>query len=406
MTTQTDQAPEFAGAMARPLKARRRSARLRRAAVQLAILAAALGLVILFALGVRQGLEHHGIGFSFDYLWNIAGIEISEGKFLTWAEGWLSLKSFDSTDTNGQALMAGLWNTLKVALVGILVSTVLGTLLGVGRLSTNYLARRLSFAIVEFIRNTPLLIQLMFWYAAVVLQFPPMSAAAELFGGLIASRQGIYLPAVVPSEAATHASAWGLVLGLLLLAAGIFRQSPRFIRLALVGGGLVGVLVSAGLGFPLAFDLPVANRFRASGGVNISPEMAALLLAISVNTAAYIAEIVRGASDAIGRGQWEAATALGLNRRDTLRDVILPQVFRVVLPSFGNQYITLAKNTSLGIAIGFPDLFNVNGTIANQTGRSLEGVLIVMAAYLLLSWTIGGMVNLLNSRLISAGGGR
>lgn len=392
--------------IARPLRVRRSFARFRRATIQLAILVVILGLVILFAQSVSQGLERHGIGFSFGYLWNAAGIEISEGKFLTWADGWLSIRSYDSTDTNGQALMAGLWNTLKVAVIGILLSTVLGTLLGVARLSTNYLARRLSFVIVEFIRNTPLLIQLMFWYAAVVLQFPPMSAAAELFGGLIASRQGIYLPAVVPSGAATHASAWALVFGLLLLMAGIFKRFPHFVRLALVAGGVVSILGSAGLGFPLALELPVANRFRASGGVNISPEMAALLLAISVNTAAYIGEIVRGVIDTISRGQWEAASALGLSRRDTLRDVILPQVFRVALPSFGNQYITLAKNTSLGIAIGFPDLFNVNGTIANQTGRSLEGVLIVMAAYLLLSWTIGGLVNLLNSRLVNTRGGR
>ena len=153
----------------------------------------------------------------------------------------------------------------------------------------------------------------------------------------------------------------------------------------------------------MSFDLPVATRFGARGGVALSPEMTAILLAITVNSSAFVAEIVRGAIDSLPKGQWEAAASLGLSRPDTLRDIILPQVFRIVLPSLANRYISLTKDTSLGIAIGFPDLFNVYGTVSNQTGRNLEGVVIVMLTYLALSWIISVCVNTLNARINGQG---
>lgn len=153
----------------------------------------------------------------------------------------------------------------------------------------------------------------------------------------------------------------------------------------------------------IELDFPVASKFKASGGTSISPEMAALLLAIVFNSASYIAEIVRGSIDALPKGQWEASASLGLDRRSTVNDIILPQVFRVVLPSFGNQYISLTKNTALGIAIGYPDLFNVYGTIANQTGHSLEGIVIVMISYLILSWIISAVVGWADRRMARQG---
>lgn len=382
---------------------RRRRNRIKRNLLQISIIAVACLAVIGFAMAVANGLARHGVSFSFDFLWNVAHFDISEGKTLVFENGWWpSLVEFTSSNTIAQAFVAGFYNTLKVALVAIVLSTILGTMLGVGRLSSNWLVRNLSFGIVEFIRNTPLLIQLVFWYFGVVVHFPPMSAAAHLYGGIIVSQQGLYLPALVAAQGATAYSAVFFIVGILFLLAAVVTKIKRR-RWAFVTIGALLLAVSLQSGLPITLEFPVANRFQATGGTSMSPEMAALLLAVVVNSAAYIAEIVRGAIESIPRGQWEAASSLGFSRKITLNDIILPQVFRVVLPSFTNQYISLAKNTALGIAIGYPELFNVYGTIANQTGRSLEGIVIVMVVYLLLSWTISLAVNLINSRVNAQG---
>jgi len=399
MSTPTELTVPVGLAGAAPDRQRARRARTRRALVQSGIVAAVAIALLAFGYAVRDGLARHGVTFSFAYLGSSAGFEISEGRTLSLADGWPALSTFASADDNAQALVTGLVNTIKVALTAIVLSTVLGTVLGVGRLSTNWIVRQGCFAAVEFVRNTPLLIQLVFWYFAVVLQFPPAAHAAKLLGGVVASQQGVSIPAIVPSEAASTASVATLVLGLVLLAGGLrFRRSGRA-RWILPAAGAACVAGSALLGFPLALEVPEAGRFSITGGTNMSPEMSAILLAIVVNSGSYIAEIVRGTIESMPKGQWEAAAALGMNRRLMLSEIILPQVFRVVLPSFGNQYISLAKNTSLGIAIGYPDLFNVNGTVSNQTGRSLEGIIIVMVTYLVLSWAISGAVNIANVRL-------
>lgn len=383
----------------------RRRLRLRRQAVQGTIVAVVVALVVAFALAVRRGLAKQGIDFNFDFLLASANINLSEGltPVFDGVRPWLD--GFSSSDTNAQAILAGLFNTLKVALIAVVLATVLGTLLGVGKLSTNFLVRKLSFGMVEFVRNTPLLIQLVFWYFAVMLKLPPIAQASQWYGGLIASRGGVYLPTFVPSEAANPASNAALCATVLLLVLALVPALGRRLRWAALFGAVAAAVAAVALGFPLAVETPVRTRFNASGGTSMTPEMAALLLALVVNGAAYLAEIVRGAIEALPKGQWEAASALGLSRGETIREIILPQVFRIVLPSFGNQYISLAKSTSLGIAIGYPDLFNVYGTIANQTGRNLEGILIVMLIYLLISWAISALVNLANARLSGAGAG-
>jgi His/Glu/Gln/Arg/opine family amino acid ABC transporter permease subunit len=285
-----------------------------------------------------------------------------------------------------------------VALTAIILSTIFGTLIGVGRLSTNWLVRKLSFSAVECIRNTPLLIQIVFWYFAFLLRFPPANAASNLFGALIASQSGVFLPGVASSETASWVS-W-VLLGFAFVAFFAFFSFRRWKgSLILLALSVVALAASGLSGFPLTIDLPKATRFGANGGIALTPEMAAILLAILVNSSAYVSEIVRGAIDSLPKGQWEAAASLGLSRSHTLRDVILPQVFRIVLPSLGNRYISLTKDTSLGIAIGYPDLFNVYGTVSNQTGRNLEGVIIVMLTYLILSWVISACVNAVNARV-------
>lgn len=394
----TDASPAIG---AETLNAKRRLNRIRRDGIQIAIIASAALVVVLFALAVKNGLAEKGINFSFSFLWNAAGFDISEGKTLVPGNLWPSLAEFTADRSVAQAFVTGLFNTIKIASVAIVLSTVLGTLLGVGRLSTNWVVRNLSFWIVEFVRNTPLLIQLVFWYFAVVLHFPPIAAAAKFYGGVILSQQGLYLPAPRWNGDGSMATVvlatltWVAVLGAVL-------DRTRKMRWWCAGAGIVFVASMFALGY-LSVDFPVATKFKAKGGTSMSPEMAALLLAVVVNSAAYIAEIVRGSIDALPKNQWEASASLGLSRRNTINDIILPQVFRVVLPSFGNQYISLTKNTALGIAIGYPELFNVYGTIANQTGHSLEGIIIVMVSYLILSWIISGLVSWADNRLSKNG---
>lgn len=364
--------------------------RLRRTSVQVGVLGIAALLLVLLGLAVRNGFAERGVSFSFDFLWQRAGFEISEGRVLTWS----GFASFGADMANWQALAAGLGNTLKVAVVAILLSTLLGVALGVSRLSTNWLIRKLAFTATEFLRNTPLLIQLTFWYVAVVLQLPGLRDAPHFWGAII-SRQGLWLPR---PEFTSGPGLWLALAAVVTLALMLMRRFQPW-RRHLAGAGVALLALAFILGFRVHLDLPEAGRFRASGGVAISPEFTALLIALTANTAAYIGEIIRGAIEAVPRGQWEAADAIGLSRRHQLREVILPQVFRVVMPSLGNQYLNLAKNTSLGIAIGYPDLFNVYGTVSNQTGRSLEGVLIAMGIYLVLSWVISLLVNVANNRL-------
>ena len=366
--------------------------------LQAAIVIAVAALVIWLGLAVREALARKGIQFSFGYLGNVANFSLSEGFVPARDGNWPVLELFSPTHTNLQALLAGLWNSLKVALSAIVLCTMFGTLVGIGRLSTNWLVRNLCFGLVEAIRNTPLLIQIVFWYFAVVLRFPPANAASNWFGGLLASRSGVFLPGLAMSERAGSAS-WGLLAAAVVLVVACVVLRGLRLRLILLAVAIAALIAAAFIGFPLGLDLPVATRFGARGGFAISPEMTALLLAIVVNSSAYVAEIVRGAIESLPKGQWEASASLGLSRSHTLRDIILPQVFRIVLPSLANRYISLTKDTSLGIAIGFPDLFNVYGTVSNQTGRNLEGVVIVMLTYLALSWIISGCVNGLNARV-------
>ena len=373
-----------------------RARALRKKIVQVAIVVAVLLVLVAFGYAIRSSLAARGIAFSFNYLSTSAGFEISEGLTYTFTDPF-GLVSFSSEMTNAQALVAGLFNTLKVAISAIIFATIIGILLGVGRLSTNWLIRQICFCFVEFVRNTPLLIQLTFWYVAVVLRFPPMAEAPHLLGAVI-SQQGLWVPSIVASENASS-----LALFLLLLAAviGVYAllDRKRNHRISYLTAAALLIAGTIYLGFPLSLELPEVGRFRATGGVALTPEFAALLIAITINSSAYLGEVVRGAIENLSKGQWEAAGSLGFSRHDTIKDIVLPQVFRVVLPSFGNQYIGLAKNTSLGIAIGFPDLFNIYGTVANQTGRSLEGVIIVMLVYLLMSLSISVVVNMLNNRL-------
>lgn len=368
-------------------------------AKQALIVIACVSLLSALGYGISLGLQRNGIGFNMGFLWNSANFDISEGSLLT-LQGF---RQFTASDTNAQALFVGFLNTVKVSIVAIALSTVLGVIVGVARVSKNWLVRQISFGLVEFVRNTPMLIQLVFWYFAVALNLPGLSEASQWIGGFILSQQGLYLPTFVGSNGVSIYAIWTLLISLCLSCQVILRRNGR---LASAAGAILFLIVTVGIGFPLSIERPQLDGMSVTGGLSLSPEYAALVVGLSVYTAAFIAEIVRGAILALHKGQWEAAAALGLTRRATFTDIVIPQVFRVVLPAFGNQYISLAKSTSLGIAIGYSDLFNVYGTVANQSGRSLEGVIVVMLSYLLLSWIISGLVNYANLQILKRGGVR
>jgi His/Glu/Gln/Arg/opine family amino acid ABC transporter permease subunit len=377
-----------------PDRRRLRRLKLRRSVIQTAVVLAVLAVIVMTVLAIRASFAARGVDFSFGFLTQPAGFQVSEG-IAPALVGGLHFVAPNASMTNTQAFAVGIINTLKVAVLAIVFATVIGSAIGVGRLSTNWLIRQICFYVVEFMRNTPLLIQLTFWYTVVFLGLPALREALALPGGIFISKQGTWLPWFYVSDAAPAWALPALLVGLAAVVTSLLVK--RLPRKPVAIAGLVVVIAALAAGV-FTLDFPEIGKFNAKGGLRISSEFAALLVAITFNSGAYIGEIVRGAIEAMPKGQWEASAALGFSRRHTLGDIILPQVFRIVLPAFGNQYIGLAKNTSLGIAIGYPDLFNIFGTVANQTGRTLESIGIVMGIYLVISLVISALVNQLNRR--------
>lgn len=335
-------------------------------------------------------------GFGF---WNVgAGFDISQ-----------TLISYSSqTSTYGRAFWVGLLNTLLVAAVGIVFATVLGFLIGIARLSRNYLVSRLAAGYVELIRNLPLLLQLLFWYNAVLKALPDVRQSATFPGGILLNNRGLFLPDITFNRGGT---ALLVALGLALAGAIGFRLWARR-RQMRTGQQAPLLLVTLGLlvGLPLlvllsgqvsvSFAFPELGRFNIRGGIEILPEFVALLFGLVVYTAAFIAEVVRAGILAVSRGQTEAAHALGLRPGPTLRLVVIPQAMRVIIPPLTSQYLNLTKNSTLAVAIGYPDLVQVfTGTVLNQTGQAVEVVVITMAVYLTISLVTSMAMNLYNARM-------
>ncbi len=349
-----------------------------------------------FYTNLQINLERTGIRFGFDFLWTTAGFDISEGI------------PFEPTDSYGYAFWVGVVNTLRVIGIGIVLATLVGLVAGIARLSSNWLVRQIAAVYIETIRNTPLVVQLFFWYTAVLLKLPRVDESIELPGPIYLSQRGLALPRPYATESFPW---WGVVLAVGLLAAlavyigrriSLARaQRPGFpalwaggvFVLCAVGGWLV--LPQA----PLAWEIPTLGRFNFEGGWQLSPEFAALLAGLVVYTGAFIAEIVRGGILAVPKGQTEAARALGLRPLQVLRLVVIPQALRVIVPPLTSQYLNLAKNSSLAVAVGYPDLFNVANTIINQSGRAIEMVFLIMATYLTMSLLTSAFMNWYNRRV-------
>lgn len=390
--------------MSAPQASRRRPARPRwswndpatRALVYQVVLLALVGLFIWWlASNTLNNLSKRNISTGFDFLQQRAGFAIGE-----------SVIDYTPSSTYGRAVLVGLINTLMVSVIGIVAATVLGTLVGVGRLSRNWLVSRLCGLYVEVMRNVPLLLQLFFWYALITEIMPGPRQALSPLPDVFISNRGLRLPWL-----AGHAMDW--ILGGLALAIVVLLVMAHWARrrqeatgrvfplgwLALVllpGLPLLAWLVS---GSTLELDRPVLKGFNFQGGLTLTPELTALMAGLVIYTAAYIAEVVRSGIQAVSQGQWEAAASLGLRRARVLRKVILPQAMRVIIPPMTSQYLNLMKNSSLAVAIGYPDIVAVTNTILNQTGQAIEGIMIIMAAYLVVSLSISAFMNWYNKHM-------
>ncbi len=339
---------------------------------------------------------HIASGFGF---WDTtAGFDISQ-----------SLIPYNSqVSTYGRAFWVGLLNTLLVAGLGIVFATIIGFVVGISRLSTNWLLSKVATGYVETIRNIPLLLQLLFWYNAVLKALPEMRDSIAIPGGAFLNNRGLFLP---QPQFLAGFGAVVITFGVGLVAAVGFavwarkRQERTGQQMPVFWGALVLVvglplLVFALNGLPLAFDYPKAGRFNIQGGVELLPEFAALLFGLSIYTAAFIAEVVRAGILAVSRGQTEAAYSLGLKPGPTLRLIVVPQAMRVIVPPLTSQYLNLTKNSTLAVAIGYPDLVQVfTGTVLNQTGQAVEVVAITMLVYLTISLGTSFAMNIYNRRV-------
>lgn len=341
-------------------------------------------------------LTKRNISTGFGFLNKSAGFDLIQ-----------TLISFSSESNYGRALVAGFLNTLLVSILGILFATTLGFIIGIMRLSKNWLVSSIATLYIESIRNVPLLLQMFVWYG-VVLKSLPGPREAHSFGEMFfLSNRGLSMPNPVWGE-----GAW---LGIAGLAAGIagaivLRSWARKRQAAtgqpfpymLTGIAMILALPLLGLlaaGWPVTFTYPVLGGFNFSGGKVIIPEFMALLVALSIYTASFIAEIVRAGIQAVSHGQSEAAHALGMRSGITTRLVVIPQAMRVIIPPLASQYLNLTKNSSLAVAIGYPDLVATGGTVLNQTGQAIEIVMIWMVVYLSLSLLTSGFMNWFNSRM-------
>ncbi|WP_341704585.1 amino acid ABC transporter permease [Ferrovibrio sp.] len=360
----------------------------------------ALGLVALVGWFLISNTLHNlsvrNIASGFGFMEREAGFAIGESPI-----------AFGPENTYGRAVLVGLLNTLRIAAVGIILATIIGTIVGIARLSKNWLIARLATVYVEVVRNVPLLLQLFFWYAVITETLPGPRQAIDAGLGIFISNRGIKFPAPT-DHIAFDLAAFGFLLAIVLAVAVSHWAKKRqdatgqpfpvwWTGLGLIiGMPVLGWLVG---GAPMELDMPVLRGFNFSGGATLTPEFAALLAGLVIYTAGFVAEVVRAGIQAVNYGQWEAAGALGLSRTRTLRLVVLPQSLRVIIPPMTSQYLNLTKNSSLAVAIGYPDIVSIANTTLNQTGQAIEGIMIIMAVYLSISLSISVFMNWYNKHI-------
>jgi len=360
-------------------------------ALQVLLAIIVVGLIYGAAVNASNNLAKANIASGFRFWNNTAGFDISQAL----------IDYSSSTSTFGRAIWVGLLNTLLVASLGIVLATALGFTIGIARLSRNRLVSHLAGGYVELVRNVPLLLQILFWYNAVLKSLPDLRGSIALPGGAYLNNRGLFFP---QPQFGTN---FGYVVGALVI--GVLAtvmlhiwarrrqdrtgEPPRTLTYAFGLIVVLPVLVFFAAGAPLSFSFPEMARFNIRGGTEILPELAALLVALTIYTAAFIAEVVRAGILAVAPGQTEAAQALGLRSGATLRLIVVPQAMRVIVPPLTSQYLNLTKNSSLAVAIGYPDLVQVAGSVLNITGQAVEVIAITMAVYLFISLVTSLLMN-------------
>ncbi|MBL8837487.1 MAG: amino acid ABC transporter permease [Alphaproteobacteria bacterium] len=360
------------------------------------VIVGAVGLVVWWLVGnTVRNLEARRIASGFDYFWREAGLPIGEAMI-----------EYQPSDNYFRALVVGVLNTLRIAVVSIVLATILGTLIGVARLSRNWLVAKLASVYVETLRNLPLLLQLLFWYS-VLQSLPPPREALNPLPHVYLFVRGLQMPwPQWTPELGTVLAVMGIGIVASFLVRGWAKRRQMLTGEQFpIGWTAVGLVVALPLavfvmqGANLPLDVPTLGRFNITGGILITPEFTALLIGLVTYTAAFIAEIVRSGIQAVSHGQTEAAAALGLKRGQALRLVILPQALRVIIPPMTSQYLNVTKNSSLAVAIGYPDIVSIANTILNQTGQAIEGIGTIMAVYLTVSLSISAFMNWYNRRI-------
>ena len=364
---------------------------------QVLALAMIVAVVAFLASNTLENMRTRGIQSGFDFLWRTAGFDIGE----------TTLVAYDPSETYGKAIWVGVLNTLRVALIGIVATTILGVLAGVGRFSGNALVRGLCYGYVELFRNIPVLLQLLMWYLLFVEVLPPPQSAWNAWGLLFISKGGFSLPS--PVWAGGHA--WMLLGAIVGLLGGLAwrRGAPREFertgqdrnRWALPHGlALWGARAGwAAGGAPREWSVPEQLAFMVDGGLSATPEFLAVLIGLVLYTGAFVAEVVRSGIQSVSHGQVEAASALGLSRSHQMRLVVLPQALRVIIPPLTSQYLNLTKNSSLAVAVGYPDVVSVANTTLNQSGRAVECIAVIMVVYLSTSLSTSALMNWYNKRV-------
>lgn len=357
-------------------------------------------LILLFGYLIRNmiaALQRQGLALGFSFLHLTSGFDIGE-----------YLIPYDRSSTYLRAFQVGLLNTALVSALGIVLATILGVIFGVARLSQNIIVQSLARIYIEFLRNVPLLVLLILWYTGVFLKFPRINQAITIPGPIMMTNRGIAVPWGIPTDTySSYLVVLGAGLALALLAAAWWIwYGRRTGRAPLVWVWSLAIfLLAAAAGWfllpnpPLYLDAPRVQGLRIIGGKQLSPEFMALLSGLAIYTSAFIADVVRAGIQSVPKGQVEAAKAIGLNGFQILRLVVFPQALRVIIPPLTSHYLNLTKNSSLAVAIGYPDLFSVSGTILNQSGRAVEVIALVMAIYLFISLLTSLFMNWYNRRI-------
>lgn len=366
-------------------------------ALQLLFLAAIVWIGYEIVANARTNLQSERIASGFGFLSHTAGFDVSQ-----------TLIPYSGSDTYTRVFLVGLLNTLLVSVIGIFFATVIGFLVALGRLSPNWLLSRISGAYVEVVRNLPVLFQMLFWYLAVLAALPAPRQSISLFNIVFLNNRGLVIPRPIANPGLgpfVVSILIALVVALLLRRYArrrLFASGDSITIWPYVVGLFIGLpaLTALAFGAPLSFEFPVLRGFNFAGGSRVIPELVALTLALSIYTAAFIAEIVRAGIQSVHKGQMEAGASLGLTRGATLRLIVVPQAMRVILPPLTSQYLNLTKNSSLAVAIGYPDLFSVfAGTTLSQTGQAIEIIAITMGVYLLISLVTSAIMNFYGWRL-------